>query len=77
VVASDLVEMVAAGVGWWRDGDDDDGGWRWVGMTMVFVAEAVGDDVGGSVVWQRLWWVAGDWPEAATGGRKKREENGG
>ncbi|GJS87706.1 hypothetical protein Tco_0770342 [Tanacetum coccineum] len=25
-------------VRWWRDGVDDDGGWRWVGMTMVFVA---------------------------------------
>ncbi|GJQ93790.1 hypothetical protein Tco_0004929 [Tanacetum coccineum] len=45
VVASDLVEMVAAGLGWWRDGDDDDAGWSHGG----------GDVYGGGVVVRRLW----------------------
>ncbi|GKE02343.1 hypothetical protein Tco_1390326, partial [Tanacetum coccineum] len=80
VVASDLVEMVAAGVGWWHDGDDDDGGWSHGG----------GDVYGGGVVVRRLWvmmsvdlWCGsgcGGWPEIGRRRRLaagKREENGG
>ncbi|GJS87705.1 hypothetical protein Tco_0770341 [Tanacetum coccineum] len=49
-------------VRWWRDGVDDDGGWRWVGMTMVFVA-------GGRS-------LAGISPEMVCGAEKGREEGG-